>query len=476
MWRHWARRRRSEIAIYLGAAFVLPAALAAPAADFRAGAAGTDITPPRGIPMAGYYNVRLSEGVHDPLQAKAIVIERDGAKAALAACDLIEIPDAVVQRTREMVERSCGIPGRHVMISATHAHTGPVMSSTPRGADAKAAAIAREYLSRLPERIANAVCQADGRLQPATARAGIGRADSISFARRFLMRDGSVGWNPGKLNPDIVRPVSGIDPAVPVIYFESADAAPMAAYVNFALHLDTVGGLEFSADYPYTLARSLGEAKGPEMLTVFSLGACGNINHIDVKTKERQKGHAEAARIGTVLAASVLETWPGLRAVDAGAVKARSRRVSLPVVSVTKDDVIKAREVAARFGTPQAAPFYEQVQAFKVLAAAERQGRPMEAEVQVIALGNDVAWVGLPGEVFVELGQAIKLASPFPYTVVVELANGGVDDYIPDRKAYAQGAYEVISTPLLPGCGEMLVEAATELLIEIRDPYAPAKR
>ena len=92
-----------------------------------------------------------------------------------------------------------------------------------------------------------------------------------------------------------------------------------------------------------------------------------------------------------------------------------------------------------------------------------RNGKPWEVEVQVIALGNEVAWVSLPGEIFVELGLAIKQASPFRYTMIAELANGSIG-YIPDRPAYAQGNYEVVSARCAEGSGEMLVKAAVRLL------------
>jgi hypothetical protein len=46
-------------------------AMAAVAADVRAGAAAVKITPPKGAPMAGYYYNRAAEGVHDDLFAKA---------------------------------------------------------------------------------------------------------------------------------------------------------------------------------------------------------------------------------------------------------------------------------------------------------------------------------------------------------------------------------------------------------------------
>ena len=59
--------------------------------------------------------------------------------------------------------------------------------------------------------------------------------------------------------------------------------------------------------------------------------------------------------------------------------------------------------------------------------------------------------------------MAIKLASPFPVTIVAELANANLG-YVPDRKAYAEGAYEVISSRLAVGGGELMVAAAVEQL------------
>jgi hypothetical protein len=86
--------------------------------------------------------------------------------------------------------------------------------------------------------------------------------------------------------------------------------------------------------------------------------------------------------------------------------------------------------------------------------------------VQVIALGDQLAWVGLPGEIFTEHGLAIKTASPFRYTVVSELANGSVG-YVPNRKAYPEGAYEAESARCGPGSGEMMVDAAVRMLIDL---------
>jgi hypothetical protein len=102
------------------------------------------------------------------------------------------------------------------------------------------------------------------------------------------------------------------------------------------------------------------------------------------------------------------------------------------------------------------------------LDVARREGTPHRVEVQAIAIGEDVAWVSLPGEVFVELGLAIKQRSPFPTTFVVELANENIG-YIPDRRSYAEGNYEPESARCAAGSGEKIVEAAVRLLEDLRD-------
>jgi hypothetical protein len=236
--------------------------------------------------------------------------------------------------------------------------------------------------------------------------------------------------------------------------------------VNYPLHLDTTGGTEFSADYAYTLGKLLGEVKSPGMLTVFAIGTAGNINHINVKSSEPQSGLQEAARIGTILASEVLKTYPRLTPVN-GPLLVRREVIKLPVQGLQPREVEKSQEIATRLikEGPEKFADLDLVHAFKVFWVAEYQGKPIDAEVEVVSLGRDLAWVGLPGEVFVELGMAIKHASPFRYTIVDELS-GDVIDYVPDRKAFAEGNYEVVNSLCAPGGGEDLVDAATRLLID----------
>jgi neutral ceramidase len=452
---------------FISLSILFAATLPAVAQDLRVGAAAVKITPQVGTPMAGYYYERPSKGVHDDLFARALVLEKDGVRAALVAVDLISTSAIWVEQARREIAGTTNLRGDQVMISATHAHTGPILSTrtllaTTLGGQSD---LARRYTEELPGKIARAVQEAEKHLTPAVAWAGRSHESAIAFNRRYHMSDGTVGWNPGLLNPRIVKPAGTIDPEVPFVYFESLQKKPLAIYVNYAVHLDNVGGALISADMPAVVARLLGEYKGPDLVTVYTTGCCGDVNHLNVRWGQRQSGFEQAARMGTILAAAILRAWPEMKPIEPGALRSSREIVKLPAAPITARDVERARGVLARLRDPQAAKpkFLEQVDAFKVLDVDARQGKPWEVEVQTVTLGQDLSWISLPGEIFVELGLAIKQDSPFKLNMIAELANGSIG-YIPSRRAYPQGNYEVVSARCAEGSGEMLVASAVRQL------------
>ena len=207
------------------------------------------------------------------------------------------------------------------------------------------------------------------------------------------------------------------------------------------------------------------------MMTIFANGACGNLNHINVNWGGPQKGREEATRLGTILAGSVLKAYMDLKPVADTTLRVRSQVLQLPLAPITPEDVQEAKATVEK---KDKAKFMEQVKAYKVLDVEKREGKPLEVEVQVITMGDSLAWVSLPGEIFVELGLSIKAASPFAQTHIAELANGSIG-YIPNRSAYAEGNYEVVSARCAEGSGEMLVQAAVKMLEELKAEVTPHK-
>lgn len=445
-------------------------------ASLKAGAAAVIITPPAGFPMAGYYHPRGAEGTLDDLYAKALVLDDGATRVALVTLDLISTTRSGTGQARAEITRQTGIPGDHVMISATHAHTGPELAE--RGSRSLVASgtinpVTVTYSEDLPGRIADSVRLAVSNLAPALISATRGRCEHLAYNRRFYLRDGTVAWNPGKRNPDVMMPAGVTDPEVGVVLVEpphepSSLVPAMATYVNFALHPDTVSGARFSADFPGALSRRLADYHGASNVTLFANGTCGNLNHLDVQWGRQQSTRAEADRIGTILAASVFLAEKQLREVKPAPLRVMSERVQLPLAPVTPEEVVEAR-ITVRTGNDRTREnFMKLVKAHQVLDVAAREGRPLEVEVQVMALGDELAWVSLPGEVFVELGLAIKKQSPFPQTMIAELANGSIG-YIPDRRSYAEGNYEPVSARCAAGSGEQLVAVATRLLAGLHD-------
>jgi len=459
-----------------------------------AGAAKAIITPPQGSIMGNSYGTDICKGIHDDLHARALVFEKSGVKASFIALDLVSIPHVVVMETRKLINQHTGIPVNNIIMTATHAHAGPQMNplfwKTVGGVPMQKS---REYLKDLPGMITGSVVAADSRLRPVTVSAGNVKESSINFNRRFLMKDGSFRMNPGRLNPNAVRSAGPVDPDVSVVYIESTDLKPVALLVNFALHPAIVTGNRISADFPAVVSDLLAKVMGEEMITVYTNGTSGNINHVDVNWREQPDGFSESARIGTIIAADVLKALSTLQRIDVNDLRVNSRVVELPVPSVKTGDIEWARNVINRYGKPDAPSFNDVVKAWRlidleVLKGGEEarhmatttvplkdDGSALISEVQVIKLGNELALVGFPGDAFVELGLAIKQNSPFPFTIVCEQSGNGSISYVPNRKAIQEGGYEGESARFLPGGGELLVDAALLILIEMF-PYrgAPA--
>jgi hypothetical protein len=440
--------------------------------ELQAGVAVVDITPPIPFRMSGYFMERLSTAIKDPLHAKAVVFQQGDESAALVFCDVVGISHDVAADARRAASEATRIPADHIAISATHSHTGPLYfgalsdyfrqrNITKLGKDPYDPS---PYRDTLVQNIVKAITDAKAALEPVELRSGYGLENRLSFHRRFQMKDGSVQWNPGNLNPNIVRPVGPIDPQVGIVLLSRPNATqPAAAIVSFAMHLDTVSGTEYSADYPKFVEDRLRESFGPEFKLLFGAGTCGDINHIDVTKSDKRKTPEIGAMLGDSVDKAIreIESSPA----QSPALAVRSTTVDVQLQAFTESEIAKARKDLELVGTRQL-PFIGQVEAYKIVDLQRRPGMTVSLGVQAFRLNDETAIVTLPAEIFVEIGLAIKAASPFKTTLVIELTNDSLG-YIPTKKGFADGAYEAVNSRVKPGAGEQLAEAAISLLKEL---------
>lgn len=463
--------QRYAAALALG--FLL--SLTAYAADeLKAGVALVDITPPIPFRMSGYFYERLSTGTKDPLHARAIVFQQGKESAAFVFCDVSGVPFDVATPARKKASELTGIPVDHIAVTGTHTHTGPLFFTSLHDKlhDDAVAKKGKDdydsdpYRAEFVDKIADAVSKSKAALEPVIIRSGYAQEDRLAFNRRFHMKDGSVRFNPPTNSPDIVRVAGPIDPQVGVVLVSKPEAKqPLSAIVSFAMHLDTTGGTLYSADYVKSLDDRLKADFGPDFNVLFGTGTCGNVNHRDV-TKEMQRNADEiGAMLGETVAAAIKKDTIKLDGEPTLAV--RSAKVPAPLRSYSAEQIEKAKRDMTLVGTRELA-FLPSVEACTITDSErlKKNGYPGTLEVQAFRLNHETAIVTLPSEIFVELGLAIKAASPFKTTLVVELANDDIA-YIPTKQAFAEGSYEITNSRVEPGTGEKLVEAAIGLLKEL---------
>lgn len=429
----------------------------------QCGMCEVEITPPLGNSIPGYFHDRISTGIKDSLKAKALVLEVAGSLVALIALDCIDLPRQVVTGIRDRISRFTTIPPSCVMVSATHTHTGPpIYNSTFFNVNGV-------YMIWLVEKAADAVILAYAQRREAQIGYGFGHEDKIAFNRRFFMNDGTVRTNPGVGNPLIDRSTGPIDPQVIVIRIDDMYGNPIGVLTNYACHTDVVGGTEYSADYPGELALVLQKVLGDNVVSLFLMGASGNINHYDVIGAVASDYEAPAAhykKMGRILAGEVLKVREKVQSVDDLQLAARQVMFHVEYRKPTQREIEAARQTI--LATPQDEIAYNF--ALELLEAAKSdEPSCVEIEIQAMRLGQ-LAIVGLPAEIFVEFGLEIKRKSPFPLTLVNQLSNGSTSGYVCTREAYEQGGYEPLITSnnkLTIHAGETFVRHALKLLNDL---------
>lgn len=426
------------------------------------GCAEVDITPPLGVRMSGLFEDRHVSAIHDPLYARAMVIDNGSRQLCFITCDLLSLKRSTVLKARAEIAKRTGLAADCIAISATHNHYGPAASVLWT----RDLAPDPEYVAGVEAKITDAACQAYERRRPAGLGVGWAFEGKLSFQRRFIMRDGEARMHPPPGSTDILYQEGPVDPEVGILCARDAAGSAMGYVVNFACHVTaTSAGTEATADFPGYLAASIKARRGKDCVALFANGCCGNLCQVDVYDPERtQRGYDLAATIGERLADHACALEEHMPFLDDLTLDARRVVVPMPIRHVPDDLLAWAKNVQADADQHSVVDRTYAGMIFELVE--EKRSKPTtDAEVQAFRLG-DFAWVMLPGEIFVEHGLDIKLRSPATRTFVTELANGVVG-YVPTRRAFERGGYEqrtATSSRLAPVAGEMLVETAHALL------------
>ena len=418
----------------------------------KAGSATANITPPLGTRIPGGFRPRYAENVDDELFAKAVVIDNGSTRVALITCDLIAIPEKIADAAKARIADRCNIPPAHVMVNATHTHTAVAVADL-LGVDED-----NDYTEWVPLKIADAVELAVWRLQPARVGFASVNEDRITFNRRWHMKDGTVRFNPGIENPDLVKPTGTIDPELAMMFVEAEDGTPIAAVANFSLHyIGTNNGNALSADYFGHFDRCMQRYLGDTCISLLWNAASGQINNTDFsgKTKWTASGHQQAVKMANVLAGHFITEMQFMEMHDTLDLNGSLATLTFQRKQITAEDLNLAEQILSvpqgTYNAYETGPFSWVVgqpipQALVDVYARECKRLAelppqLTAPLQVIRLG-ETAIVALPGEVFVETGFNIKAASDANPLFLVSLANGYIGYICTDKALTEEGGYE----------------------------------
>ena len=426
-----------------------------------AGFARIDITPPLGSLLRGYYYERPADGVLDPLLATAIAFDDGENKAVLMSLDLCGIPQPMQDRIRQAAAERVGTVPEAVIVHCTHTHQGPHATV--------------EYVDFLVVRLADAAELAMQDVKPVTYMGFTrGIVERVSFVRRYRMKDGSIRTNPGRLNPDIVGPVSEPDTMSQLLVIEREKAKEIGI-VNFQVHPDVISGCRISADYPGFVRRTY-EKLVENSLCVYINGAQGDSNHIDTTIpKPINSGYKWARYMGVKIAASVASKRDLLEELPIGKINFGQKNIFVTLNKGRPEQMEEAARLYKVFleeGRDAAKELAKTMKTVSGYVEAKRimglEPMPPEKELYLTALSVG-EWVvaGFPGEPFTDIGRAVKAESKFTLTMPSCCSNG-YEGYFPMSSCFDEGGYEVSTARFIKGTAEKVIEGSVELINSLK--------
>lgn len=461
--------------------------------------------------------------IHDPLHARALVLDDGETKLAIIAMDVVaiggisDVSDDFLPNLRARIETELGVPGTHVLVNASHTHPGGRLLCN----DAEQV-----------ERTFDAVRRAMQDMVPVTVGVGVGHEDRFTINRTLRMKDGS-GWTIRHAHPcppdEDVAGLNPLDSSIGVLRFDRTDGTPFAVIFNFACHpLFGFHGGQITANYPGFAGQVIEDTLGHGAMALFLQGTGGDVCDVFYKDPNRPR---DVRPFGMMLGLSTLQAWAKIETAPA-----KLKVINEPLDLPRRTDIPQRLEALAReerelldslAGTSLSFkaflplyikyaldPEYPTTYAYHYLQeenigrsdlrnmdadnrnliakylrnirAMEKLGRiqddrntllwhkayndasgeaTIHTEVQGLRIG-DAVFITSPAEVLTQVGLNVKAASPHPYTFVSAFSNGYVH-YGSPAGDYPKCGYEVTECLLAPEWQQLWEEKAKEILARL---------
>jgi hypothetical protein len=414
--------------------FALAGRLSAFAAELRAGLSKIDITPTEPVRMGGYESRKEPfQGVHDPLGARALALEKDGQHLVLVSLDNLGFYNDTAEPLRQAIIDACQLKPSELFLCAIHTHSAPILGLENDKVPAGNVAYTRDLQGKLVEAVRTALKA----LEPIQCSVCFG-SSPVGVNRREIVQENAtktkivLGRNPWKM---MDREVQVLKLARP------GQSEPVGALFVYEAHSTSLGPGNYlvSGDIHGLAEQFLENYFGKNMVSPGFAGASGNIDpwvRVLPDFRTNNGWIPEPVLMGTMLGEEVARVVEGTQSpLTNSLIRSAIKTVALPAKPRTD----------APASTTSTSPI----------------------NITVARLG-DVAFAGWGGEVFNEIGLAVKAGSPFRHTFIMTHCNGAAG-YLPTRESYPDGGYEVQSSAFGPGAAEALADETLKMLRELHD-------
>jgi hypothetical protein len=357
--------------------------------------------------------------------AQAIVIATGRDKVAIVGTDLGRGPtEAMMHVIRHQLAERAGI--RHVLISGSHSHHGPVIELADEPGLGKGKFdVAVGYAQKLPYLLIDLILDADKRLTP--AKLGVA-TESVTLNR----------------NRQSKREPKATDPMLTVMRFDDLAGKPVAILVNFAAHpvMTQERVLKYSADYPGFLKKKV-EAE-LSARCIFMQGAAGDMSPNPTPGPWEPKSFGETVAEHVIGLSHSIQTesppYPSVKGiVDTFHFNTRVDLLDPKVSAVFEKSFFP--EITRNY--------------------AKLYGKALTAELNTILLNGEIALVGASGEFFCNHANRLKARSYIKHTLFFGYCNGH-SMYFPTIEAASEGGYGADPGMALAelGAGERMMDKA----------------
>jgi len=467
-------------------ALVLPASLCS--AELEIGAVSVDITPNKAVALWGQFGLRLSTKPDTPLTANVVALQSGDARTTFVSLDLLQLPEVFVQAIRNAVaEKDASIDVQHMVLTATHTHTAPVLRPGTPGIPVNDQTVTvEETIVYLADKISDGIVAAWKDVAPGKMSYGLDR-NSIGFSRRVVYASGSAQMYGNTNRADFLNLEGMDDDDVGSIFFYDHQDNLKAIIVNVACPSQVVEGQSsINADFWLPVRDNLKARYGAETVVLGWGAAAGDISprpllHKAANARMRAlRGINEMQELARRIDLSVSQTFDAAQKEKFAdpVLKHVAVTLQLPLYKISE---AQYQEALAAYNNVMAQVEKDPASASRVAFMArdwhhgvvkryEQLQKNPEAtypvEIHVVRLG-DLVVCSNPFEMFCEYGIRIKARSKATQTFILQMS--GFGSYLPTERALAGGHYSAIpqSNIIGPEGGQMLVDKTVEIIGEL---------